>query len=316
MKFKIFLNFLYLILISLILIPKVYAQNILEVFGDFFNVDSGVLIITLSLFFIIFFVLQKAAKMIFGNKVIVNIISLLLSLLAVNFMPPELIDFFLSYAILIIALAVILAPHALLDILGIRSKSWKHVIILILYLILIFWVFPVLGDIPLLEDILDIEFPLFFFGDVSVNSIIILALVLGAIYSLIVLIKDINRNRLTNRANLAEIRSSEARAKESQARAKESQANIDALNREKREKQGKIENSQQQIIYQKRKRSSRELQQKYDHYKWKIHNFGLKPHQRKRILQAMELISRGGKGKIKGKSPSDIRKNLKKRGLI
>ncbi len=75
----------------------------------------------------------------------------------------------------------------------------------------------------------------------------------------------------------------------------------------------------EKIIYKERERSVRDLQQKYEAYKFTVFRTNLQPHQRRQMLKAMYIIQDYLKKlgtSVKGQSPRDIENTLKKRGLI
>ncbi|MCD4666802.1 hypothetical protein K8R47_03255 [archaeon] len=90
----------------------------------------------------------------------------------------------------------------------------------------------------------------------------------------------------------------------------------------KKKKEGKPKVIEKEVIkekYKQKKRDRMELQQKYNYYLFGIHKKGLKNHQRKRMLDAMNAIqslAKKNKIKLKGKDPATIESNLKAKGEL
>lgn len=76
---------------------------------------------------------------------------------------------------------------------------------------------------------------------------------------------------------------------------------------------------QQKVIYKQRQRSVKDMQQKYEAYKFTVFRSNLAPHQRQQMLKAMYMIE-SYLNKLgaspKGQSPRDIERTLRQRGLI
>jgi len=189
MKYKRNFKLPYLFLFLLILIPKVSAQDILETIGDSLNADPQTLILMVGLFFLIFAILQKAANMVFGNKTTINLISALLSLVSIIFMPQELLEFFVPYELLVVSIAVIIFPITLLDLLGMKSRRLKHFFLIIIYILALVG-FSYLFSISEFEMIFELEFPMFFLGGIILKNLIRWVLWIAIIYSIFTWIKE------------------------------------------------------------------------------------------------------------------------------
>ena len=195
MRHRNFLKYLYFLFTLIIFFPCVNAQNtVTELFSNIFGVpiDASFLILLTCLFLILFYTLQKGTQKVFGHTTLSNIIAFLICLVALLFMPDSLLTFLAEYTVFIIAIAFIVTPLLLINIIGIRSSRAKHFILILIY-IGAMGVISKLSSTDTFEGFFELEFP-FIFGDITIKSLAYLALTIATLVSLVIIIKEYKKS--------------------------------------------------------------------------------------------------------------------------
>ena len=119
------------------LVPFVNAQNTLTEILSYalgVNTESSFLVLAFGMFVIMTAVINKLANKFFTeSRNLALIVSIAISLIAINFMPQDLYTFFAKYVVLIVVLAVILAPWILVDWFGRIPRRARHFVLLVIY---------------------------------------------------------------------------------------------------------------------------------------------------------------------------------------
>ena len=206
------------------LVPFVNAQNTLTEILSYalgVNTESSFLVLAFGMFVIMTAVINKLANKFFTeSRNLALIVSIAISLIAINFMPQDLYTFFAKYVVLIVVLAVILAPWILVDWFGRIPRRARHFVLLVIYAVgfAIIWK---LSQYPSFSSILESEFPFFIFDSISFKQVSYLALGIASAVS-IWNMKN-TTNELQERERLAQTRA-ETRERMANARLSEIRA--------------------------------------------------------------------------------------------
>ncbi|MEM4244720.1 MAG: hypothetical protein QXR60_00755, partial [Candidatus Nanoarchaeia archaeon] len=123
--------------------------------------DMQDILIMLSIWLLIFFVIFKGAEKLFPtNRGIAALVAIIISFIGIRFMPEEWWESIMGLYTIVVGIALILGPYIILTIIcdaARLGKTIKWILVIITYGALIYFL-PMLGVIDLGSDALDTFF--------------------------------------------------------------------------------------------------------------------------------------------------------------